>query len=152
MDERCTVRGLPGRGDIAAAGPRFPGTTEREVHREVHRALSAEVGAVCTMHPVVSIHRTAFREAALLRDLLDGAIVTAPIYLIPVVVARPSAHALAELRFWSREAVSSLVPSSLPIPVHAIALLPHLAPAERGLAETHAAPVIPRTISALDPA
>lgn len=143
LDERCAVRGAPDRDDIAAAAPRFPGATEREIAD----ALTEEVEAGCMARPVVFNYVTAFTEAPLLRYLLNGLIVTVSIFLIQVVVALPCAYALAKLRFWGREAVFGLVLFCLLIPVHAVALPLYVGLSKVGLTNTYAALVIPWTIS-----
>jgi multiple sugar transport system permease protein len=51
----------------------------------------------------------AFDKAPLARFLANGAIVTASIFLLQVLVALPAAYALAKLRFWGRQTVFALV-------------------------------------------
>lgn len=101
----------------------------------------------CSMRPVVYNYSAAFKEAPLLRYLLNGVIVTVSIFLIQVVIALPCAYALAKLRFWGRDVVFGLVIFCLLIPVHAIALPLYLMLAKAGLTNTYAALVIPWTIS-----
>ena len=101
----------------------------------------------CTMRPVVYNYTAAFREAPLLRYMLNGVLVTVSIFLIQVVVALPCAYALAKLRFWGRDVVFGLVIFCLLIPVHAIALPLYIMLAKAGLTNTYAALVIPWTIS-----
>ena len=101
----------------------------------------------CTMRPVVYNYTAAFKEAPLLRYLLNGVVVTATIFLIQILVALPCAYALSKLRFWGREVVFGLVIFCLLIPVHAIALPLYLMLAKTGLTNTYAALVIPWTIS-----
>ncbi len=103
--------------------------------------------AACTMRPIVYNYTAAFREAPLLRYLLNGLIVTLSIFLIQVIVALPCAYALAKLRFWGREVVFGLVIFCLLIPVHAIALPLYIMLAKAQLTNTYAALVIPWTIS-----
>ena len=101
----------------------------------------------CKMRPVVYNYTAAFKEAPLLRYLLNGVIVTLSIFFIQVVVALPCAYALAKLRFWGRDVVFGLVIFCLLIPVHAIALPLYIMLAKAGLTNTYAALVIPWTIS-----
>jgi len=101
----------------------------------------------CTETPVVFNYTQAFKQAPLLRYLLNGVIVTVSIFLIQVVVALPCAYALAKLKFWGRDAVFTMVLFCLLIPVHAIALPLYIMLAKVGLTNTYAALVIPWTIS-----
>ena len=101
----------------------------------------------CTMLPIVYNYKAAFKEAPLLRYLLNGVIVTLSIFAIQVLIALPCAYALAKLKFWGRDVVFGLVIFCLLIPVHAIALPLYLMLAKFGLTNTFAALVIPWTIS-----
>ena len=101
----------------------------------------------CEMRPVIYNYSAAFKEAPLLRYLLNGVIVTLSIFAIQIVVALPCAYALAKLRFWGRDLVFGLVIFCLLIPVHAIALPLYIMLAKAGLTNTYAALVIPWTIS-----
>ncbi|MEZ5714002.1 MAG: carbohydrate ABC transporter permease [Paracoccaceae bacterium] len=143
VDERCVKLRDPNRDEVAAAAARFPGLDANAVRAEMVK----EAEAACSMRPVVFNYSQAFTQAPLLRYLLNGAIVTASIFLIQVVVALPAAYALAKLRFWGREAVFGLVLFCLLIPVHAIALPLYMMLANLGLTNTYAALVIPWTIS-----
>jgi len=101
----------------------------------------------CTMLPIVYNYTAAFKEAPLLRYLLNGVIVTLSIFAIQVIIALPCAYALAKLDFWGRDVVFGLVIFCLLIPVHAIALPLYLMLAKFGLTNTFASLVIPWTIS-----
>jgi multiple sugar transport system permease protein len=101
----------------------------------------------CTMLPIVYNYTAAFKEAPLLRYLLNGVIVTLSIFAIQVIIALPCAYALAKLNFWGRDVVFGLVIFCLLIPVHAIALPLYLMLAKFGLTNTFASLVIPWTIS-----
>lgn len=103
--------------------------------------------AECTLRPIVYNYKAAFREAPLLRYLLNGVIVTVSIFLIQVLVALPCAYALAKLPFWGRDVVFGLVIFCLLIPVHAIALPLYILLAQLHLTDTYAALIIPWTIS-----
>ena len=63
----------------------------------------------CMVNPTVYNYSSAFREAPLIRYLLNGVIVTVSIFLIQVIVALPCAYALAKLKFWGRDAVFGIV-------------------------------------------
>ncbi|HJO45993.1 MAG TPA: carbohydrate ABC transporter permease [SAR324 cluster bacterium] len=113
-----------------------------------HRCLKAgRSNEECTMLPIVYNYKAAFKEAPLLRYLLNGVIVTLSIFAIQVLIALPCAYALAKLKFWGRDVVFGLVIFCLLIPVHAIALPLYLMLAKFGLTNTFAALVIPWTIS-----
>ncbi len=113
-----------------------------------HRCLKAgRSNEECTMLPIVYNYKAAFKEAPLLRYLLNGVIVTLSIFVIQVLIALPCAYALAKLKFWGRDVVFGLVIFCLLIPVHAIALPLYLMLAKFGLTNTFAALVIPWTIS-----
>lgn len=101
----------------------------------------------CQMLPIVYNYTAAFREAPLVRYLLNGVFVTVSIFIIQVIIALPCAYALAKLRFWGREVVFGLVLFCLLIPVHAIALPLYIMLAKVGLTNTYAALIIPWTIS-----
>lgn len=103
--------------------------------------------AQCEMRPIIYNYTAAFREAPLVRYLLNGVIVTVSIFLIQVIIALPCAYALAKLRFWGRDVVFGLVLFCLLIPVHAIALPLYIMLAKAGLTNTYAALIIPWTIS-----
>ena len=109
--------------------------------------ILGSAAADCMVNPIAYNYTSAFREAPLLRYLLNGVIVTLSIFLIQVIVALPCAYALAKLRFWGREAVFGLVLFCLLIPVHAIALPLYVLLAQLGLTNTYAALIIPWTIS-----
>lgn len=143
VDQRCVQARQPGRAEIEAARPDHPGMDDAAIRA----AIMAELRADCAMRPVVYNYSKAFTEAPLLRYLLNGAIVTASIFLIQMAVALPAAYALSKLRFRGREAVFGLVLFCLLIPVHAIALPIYLGLAQLGLINTYAALVVPWTIS-----
>ena len=66
----------------------------------------------CKMRPIVYNYTAAFKEAPLLRYLMNGVVVTISIFFIQVIVALPCAYALAKLRFWG--AMSSSAGHFLP--------------------------------------
>ena len=101
----------------------------------------------CMVTPVIYNYTTAFGKAPLLRYLFNGAVVTASIFFIQVLIALPCAYALAKLKWWGREFVFSMVLFCLLIPVHAIALPLYIMLSKLGLTNSYAALVIPWTIS-----
>ncbi|MEN0041188.1 MAG: carbohydrate ABC transporter permease [Pseudomonadota bacterium] len=134
VDERCVKRGEPDRAAIEASG----------LSRE---ELVEQVRQDCTVNPIVYNYTSAFREAPLLRYLLNGVIVTVSIFVLQAIVALPAAYALSKLRFHGRDMVFAMVMFGLLIPVHAIALPLYVMFAKVGLTNTYAALVIPWTIS-----
>ena len=101
----------------------------------------------CMMRPIIYNYTAAFKEAPLVRYMLNGIFVTVSIFIIQVIIALPCAYALSKLRFWGRNAVFGLVIFCLLIPVHAIALPLYIMLAKVGLTNTYAALIIPWTIS-----
>ena len=101
----------------------------------------------CLMRPIVYNYTAAFKEAPLVRYMLNGVFVTVSIFIIQVIVALPCAYALSKLKFWGRDVVFGLVIFCLLIPVHAIALPLYIMLAKVGLTNTYAALIIPWTIS-----
>ena len=99
------------------------------------------------MRPIVYNYTAAFKEAPLVRYMLNGVFVTVSIFIIQVIVALPCAYALSKLKFWGRDVVFGLVIFCLLIPVHAIALPLYIMLAKVGLTNTYAALIIPWTIS-----
>jgi len=67
-------------------------------------------------------YATALTQVPLLHFLLNGAIVTAAIFLLQVLVNVPAAYALAKRRFRGRDAMFATVLVCLLIPYQAIAL------------------------------
>jgi len=101
----------------------------------------------CQMRPIVYNYTAAFKEAPLVRYMLNGVFVTVSIFIIQVIVALPCAYALSKLKFWGRDVVFGLVIFCLLIPVHAIALPLYIMLAKAGLTNSYAALIIPWTIS-----
>ncbi len=137
---------LKSPAEIASGTGGLLGTQELMVDRNCVNLGRSE--AECTVLPVVYNYVSAFKQAPLLRYLLNGVIVTLSIFVIQVAVALPCAYALSKLKFWGRDAVFGLVLFCLLIPVHAIALPLYIMLAKVGLTNTYAALVIPWTISA----
>ena len=101
----------------------------------------------CQMRPIVYNYTAAFKEAPLVRYMLNGVFITVSIFIIQVIVALPCAYALSKLRFWGRDVVFGLVIFCLLIPVHAIALPLYIMLAKVGLTNTYGALIIPWSIS-----
>jgi multiple sugar transport system permease protein len=143
VDERCVGGSMPDRADVEAARGDYPNLTDTDVLG----ALMEKLRASCMVRPAVFNYTSAFKEAPLMRYLLNGLIVTGSIFLLQVIVALPAAYALSKLKFWGRETVFGLVLFCLLIPVHAIALPLYIGLAKLGLINTYAALVVPWTIS-----
>ncbi len=92
-------------------------------------------------------YATALTQVPLLRFLLNGAIVTAAIFLLQVLVNVPAAYALAKRRFRGRDAMFATVLVCLLIPYQAIALPIYILFFSAGLLNTYASLVLPFAIS-----
>src|SRR5471032_1466833 len=92
-------------------------------------------------------YRTAFTQVPLLHFLLNGAVVTAAIFALQVLVNVPAAYALAKLRFRGRQLMFGAVLVCLLIPYQAVALPIYILFYKVGLLNTYAALVLPFTIS-----
>ncbi|MFN0302095.1 MAG: carbohydrate ABC transporter permease [Burkholderiales bacterium] len=90
----------------------------------------------------------AFEREPLLRYLANGAIVTASIFILQVLIALPAAYALAKLRFWGRGTVFAMVLLCILVPPQAIAVPLFLLFHSLGILDTYAALIVPFTISA----
>lgn len=90
---------------------------------------------------------TALTQVPLLAFLLNGAIVTAAIFLLQVLVNVPAAYALAKRRFRGRSTLFATVLVCLLIPYQAIALPIYILLFSIGILNTYAALVLPFTIS-----
>lgn len=89
----------------------------------------------------------AFRKVPLHRYLLNGAIVTATIFSLQVLVALPAAYALAKLRFGLAKPFFALVLFGLLIPGHVPAIPHYIMLSSVGLLDSYAALVFPSIIS-----
>lgn len=85
----------------------------------------------------------AFREVALARFLLNGAIVCLGILAFQILFAVPCAYALAQRRFRGRTAVFALVLAGLLVPYHVTAIPLFLGLAEVGLLNSYGALIVP---------
>ncbi len=92
-------------------------------------------------------YTTALTQVPLLHFLLNGAIVTAAIFLLQVLVNVPAAYALAKRRFRGRDAMFGTVLVCLLIPYQAIALPIYILFFSTGIINTYASLVLPFTIS-----
>ena len=92
-------------------------------------------------------YATALTQVPLLHFLLNGAIVTAAIFLLQVLVNVPAAYALAKRRFRGRDALFGTVLVCLLIPYQAIALPIYILFFSTGILNTYASLVLPFTIS-----
>ena len=92
-------------------------------------------------------YATALTQVPLLHFLLNGAIVTAAIFLLQVLVNVPAAYALAKRRFRGRDAMFATVLVCLLIPYQAIALPIYILFFSTGILNTYASLVLPFTIS-----
>lgn len=90
---------------------------------------------------------TALTQVPLLRFLLNGAVVTAAIFALQVIVNVPAAYALAKLRFRGRGLMFGAVLVCLLIPYQAVALPIYILFYKVGLLNTYASLVLPFTIS-----
>ena len=93
--------------EIQSISGGFFGAQEMMTDRKCLKAERSE--EECTMLPIVYNYTAAFKEAPLLRYLLNGVIVTLSIFAIQVIIALPCAYALAKLNFWGRDVVFGLV-------------------------------------------
>lgn len=91
--------------------------------------------------------REAFAKVPLLRYLLNGAIVTAAIFTLQVLVALPAAYALAKLRFGFSKPFFALVLLGLLIPGHVPAIPHYIMLSAAGLLNSYPALVMPSVIS-----
>jgi multiple sugar transport system permease protein len=92
-------------------------------------------------------YATALTQVPLLHFLLNGAIVTAAIFLLQVLVNVPAAYALAKRRFRGRDALFATVLVCLLIPYQAVALPIYILFFSTGILNTYGALVLPFTIS-----
>ncbi len=89
----------------------------------------------------------AFTATPLARYMLNGAIVTASIFLLQILIALPCAYALSKLRWWGRDVVFALVLFCLLIPPHAVAIPVYVLFHNIGILDSYAALILPWTIS-----
>ena len=92
-------------------------------------------------------YRDAFLRVPLLRFMVNGAFVTAAIFLCQALVAVPCAYALAKLRFRGRDGLFGLVLLGLLIPSHVPAIPLYIMLYKLGLLDSYAALILPFTIS-----
>lgn len=92
-------------------------------------------------------YATALTQVPLLHFLLNGAIVTAAIFVLQIVVNVPAAYALAKRRFRGRDALFGTVLVCLLIPYQATALPIYILFFSTGVLNTYGALILPFTIS-----
>ncbi|MGE0718701.1 MAG: carbohydrate ABC transporter permease [Alphaproteobacteria bacterium] len=92
-------------------------------------------------------YATAVTRVPMLRFLVNGAVVTAAIFVLQVLVNLPCAYALAKLRFRGRGVLFAAVLLCLLIPHHAVAIPVYILFHQMGLLDSYAALVLPFTIS-----
>ena len=92
-------------------------------------------------------YHTALTQVPLLHYLFNGAVVTATIFVLQVLVNMPAAYALAKLRFRGRSLMFGAVLFCLLIPYQAVALPIYIFFSNVGLLNTYASLVLPFTIS-----
>ncbi|MFB9947558.1 carbohydrate ABC transporter permease [Rhizobium puerariae] len=96
---------------------------------------------------VIENYSEAFSAAPLAYYLLNGALVTAAIFLLQALVALPAAYALAKLRFVGRRVAFGMVLFCLLIPYHVIAVPLFILFYGVGLLDSYSAMILPFTIS-----
>ena len=89
----------------------------------------------------------AFEKVPMHRYLLNGALVTATIFVLQVTFALPAAYALAKLRFGGARPLFSLVLFGLLIPSHVPAIPHYIMLSEAGLLNSYAGLAMPSIIS-----
>ena len=92
-------------------------------------------------------YHTALTQVPLLHYLFNGAVVTASIFVLQVLVNMPAAYALAKLRFRGRALMFGAVLFCLLIPYQAVALPIYIFFSKVGVLNTYASLVLPFTIS-----
>jgi multiple sugar transport system permease protein len=95
----------------------------------------------------VENYHAALTQVPLLHFLLNGAVVTAAIFILQVLVNVPAAYALAKLRFRGRNVMFGAVLLCLLIPYQAVALPIYILFFKLGLLNTYASLILPFTIS-----
>lgn len=93
--------------------------------------------------PAFENYVRAFTEVPLAQFLLNGVIVCGGILFFQILFAVPCAYALAQRRFWLRNAIFALVLAGLLVPFHVTAIPLFLALAELRLLNTYWALILP---------
>jgi multiple sugar transport system permease protein len=109
--------------------------------------LTAELTFLPQRWAAIENYATVWTRVPMGRFLLNGAIVTASIFALQVLVNLPCAYALAKLRFRGRRALFAVVLLGLLIPIHATAIPIYILFHHAGILNTYAALILPFAIS-----
>ncbi|MCC7274711.1 MAG: carbohydrate ABC transporter permease [Alphaproteobacteria bacterium] len=109
--------------------------------------LVAELRLLPTRWAAAENYATAMTRVPMLRFLVNGAVVTAAIFVLQVLVNLPCAYALAKLRFRGRGVMFAVVLLCLLIPHHVVAIPIYILFHQVGLLDSYAALVLPFAIS-----
>ena len=109
--------------------------------------LTAELSFLPQRWAAIENYATVWTRVPMGRFLLNGAIVTASIFALQVLVNLPCAYALAKLRFRGRRALFAVVLLGLLIPMHATAIPIYILFHHAGILNTYAALILPFAIS-----
>ena len=109
--------------------------------------LTAELTFLPQRWAAIENYTTVWTRVPMGRFLLNGAIVTASIFALQVLVNLPCAYALAKLRFRGRRALFAVVLLGLLIPMHATAIPIYILFHHAGILNTYAALILPFAIS-----
>lgn len=109
--------------------------------------MSAELQFLPQRWAAIENYAEVWSRVRMGRFLLNGAIVTATIFALQVLVNLPCAYALAKLRFRGRQALFGVVLLGLLIPMHATAIPIYILFHYAGILNTYAALILPFTIS-----
>lgn len=109
--------------------------------------LTAELTVLPQRWAAIENYATVWTRVPMGRFLLNGAIVTASIFALQVLVNLPCAYALAKLRFRGRRALFAVVLLGLLIPIHATAIPIYILFHHAGILNTYAALILPFAIS-----
>ena len=109
--------------------------------------LVAELHFLPQRWAAIENYTTVWTRVPMGRFLLNGAIVTAVIFALQILVNLPCAYALAKLRFRGRNAMFAVVLLGLLIPMHATAIPIFILFHHTGILNTYAALILPFAIS-----
>ena len=109
--------------------------------------LTAELHFLPQRWAAIENYTTVWTRVPMGRFLLNGAIVTAVIFALQILVNLPCAYALAKLRFRGRNAMFAVVLLGLLIPMHATAIPIFILFHHTGILNTYAALILPFAIS-----
>ena len=109
--------------------------------------LTAEFRLLPERWAAVENYTMAFTRVPMLRFLFNGALVTAAIFVLQILVNLPCAYALAKLRWRGKETMFLLVLLGLLIPPQVTAIPLYILLWQLGLLNSYAAVILPSTIS-----